>query len=139
MAKQVIVLLGQPIYAEDDKAAEAITPGHLVGYDSSGNIVKHATSAGTAARDFADMRDELGNGIDVAYAADDVVKVARCYQGMAVNAIIMSGVSVLKGAYLESAGNGSLKARSGNFPVAMALEAKTAAFTGNTRIRVQIL
>lgn len=139
MARKVIALLGNPVVTEEDVAAEAITPGHLLAYDGNGELVKHATAAGQAARMFALERDEMGKGIDVAYAADDVVKVGHFHQGQRVYAFIASGQNIAKGAFLESAGDGTLRTGSG-VDIAMAVEAvNNSAGPGDARIRVEIL
>lgn len=138
MAKRLIKLLGEPIQNEDDKAAEAITPGHLVTFNGSGDLIKHATSGGECAHAFAMEREEAGQDIDTAYAIGDVVKVGVFGPGTRVNAIVASGVSVTKGAVLMSAGNGTLAARtSTNHAVARALEAITA--TATSRLRVEVM
>jgi len=140
MAKRVISLMGQPIQNEDAAAAEAITPGQLVTLNGSGLLIKHATSAGVAARNFAMERDEMGDNIDVPYAIGDTVKVGAFHQGCRVNAFIASGQNIALGAFLESAGGGNLKVISGNFPVGRALEAvNNTAGPGAARIRVEIV
>lgn len=150
MANQNVVLLGQPIWDEDNKAAEVITPGHLVAMDGSGNIVKHPTLGGFAPATFADARHEMGAGrinsmsgaysVTNTYAVNDVVKVAHCYPGMRVYAWIASGVSVTKGNFMQSAGDGTLMVQtSTNHRVARSLETKVAAFTGLTQLRVEIV
>jgi hypothetical protein len=139
--------MGDPIITEYDKAAEAITPGHLLGFDGSGNYVKHAAAATACARDFAMERDELGKGIDPSvtgtpggsanYAIGDVVKVGSFSQGMHVNAWIASGQNITKGDLMESAGNGTLKEGTTAI-IAIALESP-GAVTVATRLRVKIV
>lgn len=141
---QKVLLRGEPIWHEDEKAGEAITPGHLLEY-SGGNLVKHATAGGFAQAMFADVRDEIGTpatppGISVAYAANDQVKAMVCQPGVRINALMASGVAATKGAYLESAGDGTLRLQtSTNHRVARAVETKTAANTGLTRLRVEVV
>lgn len=136
MARRLIKLLGEPQQNESDKAAEAITPGHLVNFDSNGDLVKHATAGGDAMPAFAMEREEAGQDIDTAYAIDDVVKVGVFYTGCHVNAIIASGVSVVKGDFMESAGNGTLRKRASGVRLSRALEVVNA--TSTTRLRVEI-
>src|SRR5688500_2473861 len=109
MARRVIKLLGDPIQNEDDKAAEAITPGHLLAFDGSGDLIKHGTAGGGHNRVVALHREEMGKTIDDAYAIGDTVKVGAFQPGMRVNALVASGVTAAKGDYLESAGNGTLR------------------------------
>jgi hypothetical protein len=139
---RVIALNGCPVITEFDKAAEAIKPGHLVNFDGSGDLVKHATAGGFAARAFALERDELGNGIDVDYATNDVVKVGHFHQGLRVNAIVASGAALAKGAYVESAGNGKVRVYGSGAVIAQVVETQNDAFeagTGDARIKIEIL
>jgi len=89
MAKRTIKLLGETIQNEDDKAAEAITPGMLVTYNGSGNWIKHnvAIGAGVPFR-VALEREEMGKDIDVAYAINDTVKVGVFPTGARVNLLV---------------------------------------------------
>lgn len=138
MAKLTVKLLGEPIQNEDDKAAEAITPGHLLTHDSNGDLIKHATAAGYASRLFAMEREEMGDDMNVAYAAGDTVKAGAFHQGCRINALVDSGVTAVKGVtYLESAGNGTLRAWTNGERIAKALEAITA--TATSRLRVEIV
>jgi hypothetical protein len=137
MAKKVIKLLGEPIQNEDDKAAEAITPGHLVTFNGSGDLIKHATAGGNAARAFALEREEMGDNIDVAYAIGDTVKVGVFGAGTRVNALIASGQNLVKGDFLESAGNGGLRKLASGVPLGRSLET-TGAVTATRRLRTEI-
>jgi hypothetical protein len=138
MAKLTVILLGNELVTqnEDDKAAEAITPGHLVAWNGSGDLVKHAGAAGVSGAMFALEREELGQDMNAPYAIGDTVKVGLCPTGVRVNSIIASGQNVTKGAFLESAGNGTLKVGTTN-PIGQALEAVNA--TATARLRVQII
>lgn len=119
---RVITLKGAPYLDEDSKAGEAgILPGHLVEIDSAGVVVKHSTAGGDAARAWALERDEMGNGVNVAYEEDDVVKIGNFSTGMRVAARIESGL-VNAGDFLESAGDGTLTKATSGVIVARALE-----------------
>jgi len=144
MALRTITLLGVPLINEDGVAGEEIRPGHLVSGVTT--IIKHSSAGGIAARTFALERDELGKGIDntyqgragsAYYAVGDAVKVGSFHPGQRVLALIDSGVNVAEGGFLESAGNGTLRARTSTNPVvARALEAKNVLET--TWIRVEV-
>jgi hypothetical protein len=136
MASKVIALRGEPIIDEQHTASEAITPGHLIELNA-GQWRKHAGSGAAAAAIFAMERDEIGNGIDVAYAADDHVKAGYYAKGDRVNALIPSGQDVAEGAELESDGAGRLKAGTTK-PVARAAAA-SGAVTADTRLPVIIV
>jgi hypothetical protein len=137
MARKVVKLLGEPIQNEDSQAAEAITPGHLVTFNSSGNLIKHATAGGNAARAFALEREEMGDDYDVAYAIGDTVKVGVFYPGCRVNAIIASGQNLIKGDFLESAGNGNLRKLASGVALGRSLET-TGAVTATRRLDAEI-
>jgi hypothetical protein len=149
MARVVIALLGTPIYTEEDRAAEAITPGHLIDFDASGNLVKHAGAGLNAAPMFALERDELGDDITTAYAASDIVKVGHFHKGQRVYALIASGQNISKGEYLESDGAGRLRDQTTDAAtddtqrvstVARAIEAvDNSAGPGDARIRVIVV
>lgn len=135
---RVIQLLGQAIQNEDDKAAEAITPGHLVTTNGSGDVIKHATADGKVTPRFALEREEMGKTIDDAYAIGDTVKVGAFHKGQRVNAIIPSGANIAKGASLASNGDGRLKAGTTN-PVGFAVRAvNNTAGPGDARICVEV-
>lgn len=134
MARRVIALLGRPELNEDGAADEAITPGHLV--DGVTIIGKHATANGPG-RSFALERDERGQGIDVAYASGDYVKVGAFAGGMRVYAWLKSGENVAADAYLGSQGDGTLKAWASGPYLGRSLEAVNAT-AGDTRIRVEV-
>lgn len=108
MASKVIALRGEPIVDEQNSCSAAITPGHLIEINT-GQWRKHATAAGNAPPWFALERDEMGDGIDVAYAANDTVKAGFFAKGMRVNALIPIGQTLAKGDKLESNGDGTLR------------------------------
>lgn len=137
---RVIKLLGEPIQNEDNKAAEAITPGHLVTLNGSGDVIKHATAGGNTQRNFALEREEAGRTIDTAYAIGDTVKVGAFGPGTRVNALIGSGQNIAKGGKLESAGNGTLRAFAAGEIVGFAVRAvNNTAGPGTARISVEIM
>lgn len=141
MARRVIALLGQPpVVNEEDAAAVAITPGHLVDYDAAGDLVLHATAGIQAARTFALERDELGRDIDTVYAINDQVKVGAFHVGQRVYAFTPSGQNLAKGDLLQSDGAGRLIIlASGQHALARMVEAVAATLPGDTRIRAEIV
>ena len=134
MARNVIQLLGTPLYNEDGAASEAITPGHLV--EGVTSIAKQSTGGGPATRTFALARPELGQDIDDDYASGDTVKVGSCAPGDRIYAWVASGVDVAADEFLEPAGDGTLRAYNAGTRIARALEAVTA--TADTRIRIEV-
>ena len=138
--KRVIKLLGDPLQTEHEKAGAEITPGMLLEFDSNGDVIPHGTAGGSASRDFAGHREEMGQDIDDTYAVGETVKVMHFAQGMRVNAIIPSGQNISKDGFLESNGNGMLKAFGSGQRVGRALEAvNNTAGPGSARLRVEIV
>lgn len=135
MAKKTITLMGTPIVNEDGSAGEAITPGHLVKGTTS--ILKQTATAGKLPARFALEREEMGKGIDVAYASGDVVKVGHFGPGERVYALI-GVVTAAADGLAESAGDGTLRNVTTGVPIARYLEAVTNG-AGTARIRVEIL
>lgn len=138
MAKRVIKLLGEPIQDEDRKAAQVITPGMLIDIDSNGDIIKHATAGGFAETMFALEREEAGYDIDETYAVNDTVKAGRFHRGTRVLALIASGQNIQDGEYLESAGNGTLRAYASGVRLCRSLE-DVGAVTATTRLRCVVV
>jgi hypothetical protein len=146
MTARVIALRGCPIVNEDGAAGETIKPGHLV--KGVTTILKHATAGGAAARTFALERDELGMGVDttytdvntsVSYASGDTVKVGSFAPGMQVRALIGSGQNISADGFLESAGNGTLRALASGVRIARALESvDNSAGTDDAGINVEV-
>lgn len=136
MASKTVVLRGTPEVDEQNTASAAITPGHLI-EKNAGQWRKHSTATGLAVRSFALERDELGKGIEVAYAAGDRVKAGYFKPGDRVNAIMPSGEDGAEDALVESDGAGRLVVGSTN-PVGR-LAAASGALTADTRVPVIIV
>lgn len=109
---RVVILQGEPIYNEQFKASAAITPGDLVEVNlpNPGECRRHASAAANAEPIFADARMEMGKTIDDDYAIGDYVKLAFCKKGMKVNGFVPTGENLDGTEFLESNGDGSLKA-----------------------------
>ena len=139
----VTILRGDNITYREDISAEALTPGHLVDFDSNDKLVKHATSGGYAARTFVVENDDIGNDNDDAYTSGDRVRYADCAPGTIVWAHLASGQNVARGAYLMSNGAGFLTARtSTNIGIAQADEdanATGATASGSVRFRARVI
>ena len=144
---RTVILKGRPHVDEDGVAAEAIKPGHLVKGVTS--IAKHSTAGGAAARTVALEREELGLGVDTTYsgsagssadyAVGDTVKVASFAPGDRARMYIASGQNITADGFLESAGDGTLRAYASGVRVARALESvNNTAGPGAAAIRVEI-
>jgi hypothetical protein len=137
-----IKLLGEPIQNEDYPAADGtIKPGHLIVLNSSAEWIRHnVTSSASVAAQFALEREEMGQGIDVLYAEGDYVKAGHFGNGTRVNALIPSGQNIAAGQKLESAGDGTLRAVTSGFAIAIASAAvNNAAGPGDARISATII
>lgn len=134
-SKRTIYLLGQPIYNEDGAAAEAIVPGMLTrGVTTiNKNNVADASCIVTVALE----RSEMGKSIDDAYAIGDTVKIGSFHAGSHFLGLIESGVTVVEGTLLSSAGDGTLKVGAAAVAIARSLEAITP--TNRQRLRVEVL
>lgn len=142
MGSRPIKLLGEPIQNEDNAAADGtIKPGHLIVLDGNGEWIRHnVTSAAAVAPVFALEREEMGQGIDVLYNEGDYVKAGHFANGDRVNALIASGQNIAKGGRLESAGNGTLRAATTGFVIAVATRAvDNSAGPGDARISATII
>lgn len=148
MAKETIFLKtgreGEPL-PKEGKAAAAITPGQLIKYDSTaGQVIRHATAGGSAAKMFA-IEDSLqGKQISDDYAQNSRVQFVHAGPGDEINAILATSQTIAVGDYLESAGNGNLRKASGeeselpSSMIGIALEAVTTT-SSVARIKIAIM
>jgi len=137
-SKNTIYLMGNPIYTEEGVAGEAgILPGHLL--QGVSTLLKNTVADLPCLVAVAHERDEANKSIDDAYVLNDVVKLGVYKAGERFLGIILSGVVATEGAFLASAGNGTLKIGTAATAIGRSLEAITAAASGNTRIRVEVL
>lgn len=108
MAIKRIIVRGTP-ERHEDTAIAAITPGYLCEQIAAG-VQAHSTAAENAIATFAVEREMVGDGIDVDYAALDTVLLATARKGDIINALLAaSAAAIVRGDYLESAGDGTLR------------------------------
>lgn len=116
-------------------------PGMLAMYYDDAGVGKwkaHDSAAGTfAQKAFYLERPEFNQGIEDAYAADELALVGIFPPGSLIYAIVPSGQNVVNGDFLESNGDGKLKEGTTG-PVAKAAET-IGAVTADTRVRVEVL
>lgn len=103
------VIKGDPVIKEG-VAGAAITPGHLIEFDGSGQLQPHATAGGVARKAFAHELAAAGQSIDTAYVVGGTVKYGVHRSGDEVYAFLDAGEEVSQGDPLQSAGNGALEA-----------------------------
>lgn len=108
MAFNTILLKGDPLRKEG-KAGGAITPGHLIVENSSGNLVVHPTAGGNAQALIA-IEDALqGKEISGAYAANNRVQYVALRPGDEFYAILTTSQTIAIGDFLESNGDGTFR------------------------------
>jgi hypothetical protein len=134
----ITILRGDYIVRREDISNEAITPGHLLSFNANDKIQKHASSGGNAIPMFAIESDYLGNDTTTAHTSGDKIPYAVCPAGTVVWAHLASGQTVARGEYLESNGDGQLKAYGTGYPVCIADEDKTSTANG-TRFRAEVI
>lgn len=141
MARRTILLMGDPIFNEDDKAAEAITPGHTVIFNGSGNLIKGPAAGINGQLAFACERDEMGKSIDDAYAIGDTVKVAVARKGDRFNALVIANAAaIVKGDLLEAGGGGAFRKLAAGVALARSLDTIDNSAVGTqARIRIEAL
>lgn len=128
---------------EEDTAAEAITPGHLLATNSEGRVLKHNVAGGRAEAKFA-LEDALqGRTIDDAYATGELVASVQADKGDVVYAWLAEGEHATPDEFLTSNGDGTLKVVTGtDHAIAKAMEevdASDSGAEGDNRIKVRVL
>lgn len=112
MAERTIFLKNERgLLRQEGIAGAAIVPGMLVQLSTDGEYDPHATAGGAALPEFA-FEKELWDGTDVdtPYAAGDRLLTGVCSAGVEVYALLAAGAAaVTRGAYLQSAGDGTLE------------------------------
>lgn len=133
-----IFLGGDRTQVNDLAASEAITPGHLVERFISAGVLRwrKATTDIAGPPALATEQSMMNLGVDDAYAANDLVEVSILHKGAEGWGFIASGQTITAGTLLGSAGSGTLKSGA-TVARFTALESKTAASSGLTRIRVE--
>jgi len=139
---RTIWLGGDMTVVNDVAAGAAITPGYLVErYQVSAGVAAfrpHATAGGNTTPAVALNAYMLNKGIDDAYATGDLVEIGLGEKGSTWNMLIGSGVNVVAGDKLESAGNGMLRKLASGTPLFTAL-VDTNATSGTLRCKVEVL
>jgi len=140
LPRNVITLMGQPNQNEQGNAGEAgIIPGMAV--QGSLTIMRHATAGGDGPRLFALERQEMGQGINVAYSSGDRVKVGSFSKGDRVYAFIPATANIPIDGLLTSNGDGTMKTKGATDAAwGKALEAVNNAAGGTAvRIRMEVM
>ena len=113
MALQQIRIAGVPRVDEDFTASESITAGHLIEKHVGAGVQlrKHSTAAANGLAYFALEREEIGNDpSETVYTSGVIVKAGLFKKGDKVLARIATGQDLDGTEFLESAGDGTLRA-----------------------------
>lgn len=133
-----ILLKGRGI-RQEAIAGGAITPGHLLAMNSSGELIVHATAKGPAVKRFAVENDLVGKTISDAYAAGDYVQSEILFSGCEVLAFVeVSGAAIVIGDLLESGAAGALQKYTDGVALAEALEAVDNSGNASTQARIKV-
>jgi hypothetical protein len=137
MAANTIIARAK-LHTKERTAGGAITPGHLVALNTSGQVVVNGAAAATNAQKAFALEDQAqGRDIDDAYAATETVLYQVFQPGDEIYAWLENGANVAIGAALESNGAGELQALTAGEVVGYALEAVNAS-GGAERIRIEV-
>lgn len=135
MAERTIFLKNERgILRQEGIADAAIVPGMLVALAADGKYDPHGTAGGVALKEFA-FEKELWDGTDVdsPYAQGDRLLTGVCSPGVEVYALVAaSAAAIVKGDYLESAGDGTLRKMTAGDP-----GATPPVYAGNAIARAQ--
>lgn len=102
-----IILKGNPPRFEG-AAAAIITPGYLLDYDGSGDLILHAGSAAFAQKMIAVEEDFMGEEITETYASGDRVQYVIGRPGDVLYLMLADNETVAIGDPLGSKGDGTL-------------------------------
>jgi hypothetical protein len=138
-APSTILLGGRPRRFELP-AGGAITPGHLVTPNTSGNLVVAPTALLRYPAIIAAENEIVGKGIADAYASGERVLAWACQGGEEIYALVAAAASaIVIGNHLEAAADGTLRLRTTGETMAIALQAVDNSAGGSpARIRVMI-
>jgi hypothetical protein len=90
-------------------SGQTIKPGHLVQHSAAGYRT-HSVAAGSAAPSFAKERDMFGGSVDESIGAGEQLFTIHARRGCTLYARVAAGAgAIVRGDYLESAGNGTLR------------------------------
>lgn len=103
------VILKRDCQEGEAAAGGAITPGHLIKFNSSGALVVHATAGGNAIKMFALENELYGQSTADAYASGDRVPYFVARPGDVIQCRIKASENISVGDFLESAGDGTLQ------------------------------
>lgn len=105
-------------------AGQTISPGMLIDLDSTGKAIVHATAAGSAVKRVAIENEMAGKDPSTAYTAGETCFYVVPLPGEEVNLKLgASAAAITAGNFLDSAGDGTVKAQTGGTAVTNASRA----------------
>ena len=114
----------------------AITPGMLVELEAAGTVKPHASADAAVEKAFA-LEDELqGKTIADDYVAGAPVQIWFAQAGEIAYGIMDSGVTPAVGSFVQSNGDGKLKALDGGTAIGVVLAAKDAT---SHRVKIRVV
>ena len=140
--KQIILRGDPPISEAIAVAASNVKPGYMIEVTSAGAVrAEQSASLDKLPATFAIEAGYIGGDIDDVYADGQTVTYAHCRSGDRIYAWLDDNIAITAGAFLQSAGNGALKADDTGMAIARALETVTTVggAVAFGRIRVEIL
>ncbi len=140
MGTQRAVMLRGGGIRKEMPAGGAITPGHIITHNASGQYVVHGTAGGDLLVTVALENEIVGRGIDDAYAAGEQVLAIVPQPGSEVNALVGAGAAAIAaGDPLESAGDGTVRKVTTGVVIGYAMEAvDNSAGTSPARIIMEV-
>lgn len=129
-----------PMERSDLAAIETITPGMLVEYHNDSGTLKwgvHDSADGAVQRAVALDQPELNLGLTDTYAAADLVRVWYVQSGDQFYGLVPSAQTITQGDYLQSNGNGMLKALGSGTGAFVAAET-IGTVAATTRCRIEV-
>jgi hypothetical protein len=110
---KVILLRGRGRRREAPATA-SITPGHLLNYDASGNLIKHAVAGGDWQGIVAVEDDHNAKDIDTAYVSGDYVQGEQVDRGCDIYGLVpAAAAAIARNGPLKSNGDGTVIAQGG--------------------------
>lgn len=138
-----IILTGKENTVKNERTAGGnLTPGYLVERNASGEVIPHATAAGTDVTPAFHVPGPAGQDIDTDTPSGSNAHYRVAQPGVKVYALLATGENVAEDEKLESAGDGTLQADSAggaDFPV-RTLEAVDASGASDpVRVEVEVI
>lgn len=91
-------------------AAEEFYPGQILRINSDGEFIKHDAAGGPVVPFIVAKEDSIqGNGVDVAYTAEEMAAAWVVKTGDLVNVRVKDGENILVGNKVESDGSGNIQ------------------------------